>query len=258
MNMATMIKGHGNRNRWLALVTAVATVAAVGSWLHSASRAAPSRVVAPAPASDVSWYGAGGSDASARFERTLLADGREQLRGTTRYAIGDSASWIAASELAELNANGGLQQAEVRLSYGNPAWAKHARLPAFIAFDAKLGQVTSLRLDGASESRRVASDLAWIYQPISLPGGKSLTTPVAAFVAQRAVRTASVLRLIDQGRADPSVLADQVTVADGGVEWLVLGDDLASFSAAPSSELLALRVAALGFELKPCGPARLL
>jgi hypothetical protein len=256
--MATMTKGHASRTRWLALVTLLAVAAAGGTWLHSSSRVPASRVVASAPSSDVSWYGAGGSDASARFERTMLADGSEQLRGTTRYAIGDSLSWVAASELADVNANGRLQRAEVRLTYGDPAWAKRSGLPAYVALDAKLGQVTSLRLDGVSESRRVASDFAWIYQPISLPGGKSITTPVAVGVAQRAVRARSVLRLIDQRRADPSVLADQVTVADGGVEWLVIGDDLASFNAARSGELLALRVAALGLELKPCGPARLL
>jgi hypothetical protein len=256
--MATMIDGHGRRNRWFSLVTLAAVAALGASWWHSSSRAQASRVVAPAPTSDVSWYGTGGADASARFERTLLAGGSEQLRGTTRYVIGDPQSWIAASELADVNANGRLQRAEVRLSYGNPAWAKRAGLPAFVALDAKLGQVTSLRLDGASESRRVACDFAWIYQPIALPGGKSLTTPMAVFVAQRAVRTRSALRLIDQERSDPSVLADQVSVADGGVEWLVLGDDLASFSAARSSELLALRVAALGVELKPCGATRCL
>jgi hypothetical protein len=256
--MATMNTGHGSENRWLTWVTLAAVAAAGASWWHSSSRAQAERVVAPAPPSEVCWYGAGGSDASARFERTLLADGSEQLRGTTRYAIGDSESWVSAAELADVNANGRLQRAEVRLSYGNPAWAKRAGLPAFVALDAKLGQVTSLRVDGSSESRRVASDFAWIYQPISLPGGKSLATPVAVGVAQRAVHTRSVLRMIDRGRADPSLLADQVSVADGDVELLVLGDDLATFGTAQSSELLALRVAALGLELKPCGPARLL
>jgi len=256
--MATMNKGYGSGNRWLTWVTLAAVIAAAGSWWHSSNRAQASRVVASAPSSDVSWYGAGGSEASARFERTLLADGSEQLRGSTRYEIGNSMSWIAASELADVNANGRLQRAEVRLTYGDPAWAKRVGLPTFVSLDAKLGQVTSLRLDGVSESRRVAGDFAWIYRPISLPGGKSLTTPVAVGVAQRAVRSRGALRLIDQGRADPSVLADQVLVADAGVEWLVLGDDLASFSAGQPSELLALRVAALGVELKPCGGACLL
>lgn len=157
-----------------------------------------------------------------------------------------------------MSANGRLQRAEVRLSYGDPARAKRAGLPAFLALDAKLGQVTSLGLDGSSQSRQVTSDFAWIYQPISLPGGKTLTTPVAALVAQRAAHTRSALRMIDPSRADPSVLADQVSVTDSDVEWLVVGDDLASFSATQSRELLALRVGALGYELKPCGPARLL
>ena len=254
--MATMMSG--SEKPWLTWVTVVAVVAAGASWWHSSNRAQAARVITPAPSSDACWYGAGGSDASARFERTLLADGTEQLRGTTRYAIDDSLSWIAASELADVSPNGRLRRAEVRLSYGNPASAKRAGLPAYVALDATLGQVTSLGLDGVSQSRRVAADFAWVYQPISLPGGKSLTTPVAVSVAERAVRTRSVLRLIDHGRADPSLLADQVSVADGDTEWLVLGDDLASFGAAQSNELLALRVAALGLELKPCGPARLL
>jgi hypothetical protein len=253
-----MIDEPGDGKRWLTWVTLAAVAAAVGSWWHSSNRAQSSPVIAPAPSSDVSWYGVGHADASARFERTLLADGGEQLSGTTRYAIGNSPTWIAASELADLNANGRLRRAEVHLTYGDPAWAERAGLPAFVALDALLGRVTARHLDGVSESRLVAVDFAWIYQPISLPDGKSLTTPVSASVAQRAARGQGALRLIDRNRADPSVLADQVTVADAGVEWLVLGDDLASFSATPSSELLALRVAALGYELKPCGPARLL
>jgi hypothetical protein len=256
--MATTTNGSGSGKPWLTWVTLAAVAAAGGSWWHSSSRVQASRVIAPAPSSDVCWYGAGGSDASAHFERTLLADGSEQLRGTARYALGDALSWVAASELADVDANGRLRRAEVRLSYGNPASAERAKLPSYVALDATLGQVTSLGLDGVAESRSVAADFAWIYQPISLPGGRSLSTPVAVAVAERAVRSRSVLRLIDQGRADPSVVADQVTVADGNVEWLVLGDDLASFGSAQPSELLALRVAALGLELKPCGPTRLL
>jgi hypothetical protein len=101
----------------------------------------------------------------------------------------------------------------------------------------------------------VSTDLPWAYLPLAMREGGSASTPVAASVARRAVEVGGAVRLFDGHGRDTAVVSDQISAADGGERWVVLGEDLATFAVKDGDriDLMRLRIAALGVELTEDG-----
>ena len=189
---------------------------------------------------------------SARFERLPQSGGGEQLRGQTRIALPKRRS-VVVQEQAKLAPSGRLAHAEVSLVYTNDEDGASAEGDESIAetFDAIVGSISVSRGDGRREERAVSNERPWFYLPIRLPAGTLVSTPVAAEVARRAARVGSSALRVAALENEVSVTVDQFDVRSSDSEWLLLGDDLATFAAGEHGDLLTLHLAALGVELKP-------
>jgi hypothetical protein len=195
-----------------------------------------------------------GSSVIARFERAQAGAGVEVLHGETRFPLSGSLRSVRIDETAELNSEGRLLRADVSLSYaGMPSPSAHeCALVERLKLDAVSGLVSVLRVGGERETRTVPRDFRWIYLSLRLSGGARLATPTAVEVARRASRFGAPVRLVSDCRADETLMPDQLAVSDTNEEWLLLGDDLATFTrnASGRSELASLHISALGLELR--------
>jgi hypothetical protein len=117
-------------------------------------------------------------------------------------------------------------------------------------FDAVNGSVSVLLGDGQREEYAVTNVLPWIYLPIRLPSGALLSTPVAAAVARRAASAADTVLRLAAFETEVSVTVDQFHVLGANTDWVLLGDDLATFASREHGDLLTLHLAALGVELR--------
>lgn len=189
---------------------------------------------------------------AASLTRSKRRDGEQILSGRTQFQLRGVVRSIIVEESAQIGADGRLLRAEVHLQYVARGTAPLRQdLIADAIFDAIGGSVITLDRDGITRARRVASSAPWVYLPVSLPSGSTLSTPVAVIVARAAARAGpDVLRVSALG-AEVSVSTDQLWVPGTNEDWLLLGDDLATFSCDSSAcdELVKLHVAALGSDL---------
>jgi hypothetical protein len=210
-------------------------------------------------ASNSGLFGArGDASSNASLVRSKRAGG-ESLSGRTQFQLRGAVRSIIVEESAEIAESGWLLRAEVHLRYfarGTEPLPKG--LVAEAIFDARAGSVSLLDEAGVTRTRHVEAGAPWAYLPVSLPSGGTLSTPVAVVVARAAARAApDVLRVSVLGSA-VSISADQLWVSGTNEEWLLLGDDLATFScdSLACDELVKLHVAAIGSDLRPRATVR--
>jgi hypothetical protein len=225
------------------------------AWSLSMAQLSNKRAVAANP-----WLFAASDDASssASLARAKRRDGGETLSGRTQFQLRGAVRSIIVEESAEVAADGRLRRAEVHLRYlarGTEPLPKD--LIAEAIFDESAGLVRTLDQEGVTRARQVATSVPWVYLPVSLPSGSTLSTPVAVVVARAAARAAlDVLRVsVD---SEVSISTDQLWVSGTNEDWVLLGDDLATFScdSLACDELVKLHVAALGSDLMPHATTR--
>jgi len=252
---------------WLASV-AVAVLLQLGPCGRSVATRAPGPALggtlvdghAHAPAS--ARAGSRDRAVDARLVRGPGPHGHSQLRGETTFRWASDAATRVTEEV-QLDPAGRLLRAEIELhATGDGALREPLE---HISIDASQGIVQVVTRAGVTERHDVATELAkrlpWAYVPVEAPGGVPASTPTAAIVAEQAAREHDAVWLIDARGHGAAVMSDQILVQAGpdrgaateGERWLVLGDDVATFGTdgAGKSELLRVRVAALGTEMTP-------
>jgi len=148
----------------------------------------------------------------ARVTRTRAADGSEKLSGETVF-VHEGAARQTVIEDVTLDAEGRLLRAEITTSDG--ASREVVRL------DAARGRV-EVMAGVFGSSFRLQSDAPWVYAPSS--AGRTLATPVSAWVARRAPETAPWLNLVSaHERRGYSVARDQLVVPTEEGTTVVLG-----------------------------------
>lgn len=195
---------------------------------------------------------------SASLVRSRQRDGRESLTGRTQYALHGVLRLLIVEESSELADSGRLVRADVHLRYvARGTEPLPQGLIAQVLFDASTGLLRATDQQGVTRERHVATSAAWVYVPVSLPSGVMLSTPVAVAVARAASRVGSdVLRVsVD---TEVNISTDQLCVSGTNEEWLLLGDDLATFrcNSFGCDELMKLHVAPLGIDLTPSATER--
>ena len=189
------------------------------------------------------------ASSSASLLRSKRRDGGECVSGRTRFQLHGRVRSVIVEELAQIAADGRLLRAEVHLRYiarGTERLPKG--LIAESIFDASAGTVSTLDEEGITRARRVDGSAAWVYIPVSLPSGVALSTPVAVVVARAAARAGPDVLRVSALDSVVSVSADQLWVTDPNEEWVLLGNDLATFrcDSLGCDQLVKLHVAALG------------
>lgn len=161
----------------------------------------------------------GGTGAAARVTRAAIPGGNEILHGETEIALSPGARRCVVEDVT-LDPTGRLVRAEIVV--GDVCGAARDR----VLIDVSRGAVTA---SGAPEWR-APSDAPWIYAPEVAPG-RTVATPVSAWVARRAAAVSPSLMMIELGRGEAwKVPADQVVVpTDQGVT-VVMGDSGADVS----------------------------
>jgi hypothetical protein len=140
----------------------------------------------PASMRDGDTYVLTADGATARVTRTVSPDGAEVLHGETELTIGGRHRIV---EDVRLDDRGRLASAEITMIAGDEG-APEARL----RLDPATGVVALLTPTGASVERAPV-DAPWAYTP-SVDPGRSVATPVAAWVALRAAAASPWVRVI--------------------------------------------------------------
>jgi hypothetical protein len=180
------------------------------------------------------------SGARSTVARDIAADGSETLRATTDLTLRGKPTSV--EEQARIDVDGKLIDAELTVAQGGTRRT--------VRYDARAGFAEA----PGSERFEAPSDAPWVYGPIDIDGDR-VATPVAAWVAMRAVGTArargaasSTLRWVDaQARRSALVPDDQVAVDTEQGTTVVIGDDGADVG---KDFLVELRVAAAGATLR--------
>jgi hypothetical protein len=194
------------------------------------------------------------ASSSASLVRSKRHDGGESLLGRTQFQVRGAVRSIIVEESAQIAADGRLLRAEVHLRYlarGTEPLPKG--LVAEASFDASAGLVSTRDEEGAPRTRQIEARVPWVYLPVSLPSGVALSTPVAVVVARAAARVAPDVLRVSALDSEVSISTDQLWVSGTNEDWVLLGDDLATFSCVSLTcdELVKLHVAALGSDLMP-------
>ncbi len=200
-----------------------------------------------------------GAASSASLARAKRRDGGENLSGRTQFQLLGPLRSIIVEETAQVAADGRLLHAEVQLRYlarGTEPLPKG--LIAEASFDARAGRVSTIDQAGVTQARHVATSAPWVYLPVSLPSGSALSTPLAVVVARAAAHAAPDVLRVSALDPEVSINADQLWVSGTNEDWVLLGDDLATFScdSLAGDQLVKLHVAALGSDLRPHATAR--
>jgi hypothetical protein len=232
MATATRRRPRTLTNGWKALAI-VTGLLALGQGAWAVSRPDPAALV------ETRIYG-DPNGARSTVTRDIAADGGERLRATTEVSLRGQPAVI--EEEAQIDAAGKLVDAEMTIARGG------ARRT--LRYDARAGFAQVL----GSERFQTPNDAPWVYGPADIDGDR-VATPVAAWVAMRAVASArargeesTTLRWVDaQGRVSHLVPADQVTVDTEGGTTVVLGDDGVDVG---KDFLIELRMAAAGTTLR--------
>lgn len=157
---------------------------------------------------------AGASDVT--FEKA--ADGRERLRGSTEVATrpGETGRTVAR-ETASLDERGRLTEAEIVVVEAGAA-IRYTLQPS-------RGAVRVARPGAPPVDWRVPDDAPWLYAPG--PDDEAfITTPVAAWIALRAARSADVVRVLEPERQRSYLMTvDQVAVPTELGTTVALGAD---------------------------------
>jgi hypothetical protein len=220
-----------------------------GSWAALAAR------IRHAPSRSALTLQNGEGSTVARLERTIERDGAQLLRGETGLELLGARARVDVVESARIGASGRLDRAEVDLAYtfSEAGAAIDGEAVVHEMFDATRGKISIEHANGEHETRTAENRLPWIYLPVRLPSGAWASTPIAVSVAHSAARAGPVALQVAAGAADVSLMADQFQIDGGSEEWLVLGDDLATFAGGGRGALLRLKIAALGvlFQAQP-------
>ena len=207
------------------------------------------------------WFAdSDGAASAASLSRAKRRDGGENLSGRTQFQLLGPLRSVIVEETAQVAADGRLLHAEVQLRYlARGTEPLPQGLIAEASFDARAGRVSTIDQAGATRARHVATSAPWVYLPVSLPSGMALSTPLAVVVARAAAHAApDVLRVSALDPELVSINADQLWVPGTNEDWVLLGDDLATFScdSRAGDELVKLHVAALGSDLTPHATVR--
>lgn len=170
------------------------SVGALLALLVSGSAACATETVPPTPvllsAAPVLSYRYDGAQGTAQVTRELGTGGSETLTGT--LALGTRAGRaveVRSSERVALDGAGRLQHAEIAIQ-------KDSSVEVF-TLDPGRGSVRIERAGSASTEWTVPQDAPWVYTPAALGDGSPSMTPVSSWVALRAARSATVVRVLD-------------------------------------------------------------
>jgi hypothetical protein len=191
-----------------------------------------------APAARTSLY-TDHAGSSSRVERVLDRTGTEALHGETVIARGSAV--VTIIEDATLDPLGHLIHAEVSICS-----ADEARPTARAIFD-RAQRSARVEARGEVSTVSVPDDAPWAYLPPPDARGRVVSTPVSAWIALRAARGATMVRVITPG-ARSSYLgpADQITQRTEAGTTAGLGVDGADAGAAFIDEV---RIASVGVTL---------
>jgi hypothetical protein len=172
---------------------------------------------------------------SARVTRAVAPDGSETLHGETELSLRTGTRRCIVEDV-RLDARGRLVQADVTTAASCDA-APETR--AHLDPAAGVARVTTQTGDDAAACLRISGvsggaappAASWIYTPEVLPG-RTVTTPVAAWVAVRAAATSPSLLLVELELQQAwQVPRDQVVVTTEIGSTVVLGNDGADVGA---------------------------
>jgi hypothetical protein len=181
---------------------------------------APAAEISPSDAPPVAARSFGRSEdglrAESRVSRSVRADGTELVRGLSSFELGEGPATVVTEE-AVIDARGRLLRAVVVTSQG-------ALELASISLDGVSGDVT----DGVSGRTTTHSGSAPLtYGPVPVRG-RSFASPVGAWIAARAAEGSERLWVVDLAQPENgrATVRGQVVVRDGGVRWVVLGEEV--------------------------------
>jgi hypothetical protein len=177
---------------------------------------APMTATEPAPEAKTFVYGNHEGSVS-RVERSVGADGRETLHGETEIAGAGNVGRVV--EEVSLDASGSLVSAEIAV-YSRCSEQADKR----VRIDRARGLV-EVQTAGGVERWRVANDAPWALAPVADAMGRTMATPVSAWITLRAA-SAGTVRVIDTDRRwTYRTPADQLAVPTDEGTTVVLGGD---------------------------------
>jgi hypothetical protein len=189
--------------------------------------------VCDSQAGDHEYVFSAGSAQIARVVRSIRNDGSETLSGVSKLSRG------TLTEYAELAPNG-------QLVYAHASFVGANGMQRRVLVDAKIGLFYVEDAEGGAW-HSLPADAPWVLAGISNESGKFAleTSPVSAWIAAKAAKQATNLRLVDvKSRESFVALADQYVVeGEGNERFIVTGS-----SAITANEEF---ISSLGDEAKP-------
>jgi hypothetical protein len=175
-----------------------------------------------------------GVSGTSQVTHEKAADGRESLRGTTDLAArGSENGHTFARETVSIDAQGRLGHAEIIVGERGAT--------VQYTLDPSRGAVHVVRPGAPAIRWTVPNDAPWMYAPSPDDGGAFIATPVAAWVALRAVRNADVVRVLEPEQQRTYLMTvDQVVVPTEHGTTIALGSDGIDADAQFISELRLL------------------
>jgi hypothetical protein len=180
--------------------------AAVGGEAHAAPRTHAHRCAGP--------------QGSSRVARLQEVDGSETLRGDTDIPLRPgSTGRLHLTETATIDPRGQLVHARVVVA--------RPRAPEIrFVLEPQAAMVRITRDGAATIDWRVPADAPWLYRSLSSADGLLASTPLAAWIAARAVAAGPVVRVLEPERQESYLVTiDQVAVATEKGTTVVLNDD---------------------------------
>jgi hypothetical protein len=175
-----------------------------------------------------------GVSGTSQVTHEKAADGRESLRGTTDLAArGSENGHTFARETVSIDAQGRLGHAEIIVGERGAT--------VQYTLDPSRGAVHVVRPGAPAIRWTVPNDAPWMYAPSPDDDGAFIATPVAAWVALRAVRNADVVRVLEPEQQRTYLMTvDQVVVPTEHGTTIALGSDGVDADAQFISELRLL------------------
>ena len=197
----------------------------------SQEEVAPPRAPAPVEHRAYRYEGVSGTS---QVTHEKAADGRESLRGTTDLAAGGGENrGRFARETVSLDAQGRLGHAELLVGERGAA--------VQYTLDPSRGSVHVVRPGAPAVDWTVPNDAPWMYAPSPDDDGAFIATPVAAWVALRAVSASDVVRVLEPEQQRTYLMTvDQVAMPTEHGTTVALGSDGIDADAQFISELRLL------------------
>jgi hypothetical protein len=180
--------------------------AAEGGFGHSAPRGRAHRCAGP--------------ESSSRITRLAGVDGGETVRGDTEISLRPgSTGRLHLTETATIDGGGQLLNARVVAAGARKTEMRFVLEPS-------AAMVHIMRDGVATVDWRVPADAPWLYRPGSSADGLLASTPVAGWIAARAVAAGPVVRVLEPELQESYLVpSDQVVIPTEKGSTVVLADD---------------------------------